>query len=55
MFMRAASYDKLGQAAEALGAYQKFLAVNKDENSDMYFEATSRARALASELKNKKR
>lgn len=55
LFMRAACYDKLGQAAEALDGYQKFLAQNKDENSDMYFEATSRARALAFELKNKKR
>lgn len=55
LFMRAVCYDKLGQAAEALDAYQKFLAQNKDENSDMYFEATARARALAFELKNKKR
>jgi Flp pilus assembly protein TadD len=55
LFMRAACYDKLGQAAEALDAYRKFLAVNKDENSDMYFEATSRSRVLAFELKNKKR
>ena len=55
LFMRAACYDKLGQAAEALDAYQKFLAMNKDENSDMYFEATSRSRVLAFELKNKKR
>jgi superkiller protein 3 len=55
LFMRAACYDKLGQVAEALDAYQKFLSVNKDENSDMYFEATSRSRALAFELKNKKR
>jgi tetratricopeptide (TPR) repeat protein len=54
-FMRAACYDKLGQSAEALDAYQKFLAVNRDENSDMYFEATSRTRALTFELKNKKR
>jgi tetratricopeptide (TPR) repeat protein len=54
LFMRAASYDKLGQAVEALDAYQKFLAVNKDETSDMYFEATSRSRALAIHLKNKR-
>jgi tetratricopeptide (TPR) repeat protein len=54
LFMRAASYDKLGQAAEALDTYQKFLAVNKDETSDMYFEATSRSRALAIALKNKR-
>ncbi|HYL47025.1 MAG TPA: hypothetical protein VEU52_08355, partial [Candidatus Limnocylindrales bacterium] len=54
LFMRAACYDKLGQAAEALDAYQKFLAVNKDETTDMFFEAASRSRALATELKNKR-
>jgi tetratricopeptide (TPR) repeat protein len=54
-FIRATCYDKLGQAAPALDAYQKFLALNKDENSDMYFEATARARTLARELKDKKR
>jgi tetratricopeptide (TPR) repeat protein len=54
LFMRAACYDKLGQAAEALGAYQKFLAVNKDETTDMFFEAASRSRALSTELKNKR-
>jgi Tfp pilus assembly protein PilF len=54
-FIRATCYDKLGQAAPALAAYQKFLQLNKDENSDMYFEAAARSRTLARELQNKKR
>jgi superkiller protein 3 len=54
-FVRATCYDKLGQAAPALDAYQKFLQLNKDETSDMYFEAAARARTLARELKDKKR
>jgi tetratricopeptide (TPR) repeat protein len=54
-FIRATCYDKLGQVAPALAAYQKFLQLNKDENSDMYFEAAARARTLARELKDKKR
>lgn len=53
-FMRAACYDNLGEAADALDAYQKFLQLNKDENSDMYFIATARSRVLARELQNKK-
>jgi tetratricopeptide (TPR) repeat protein len=52
-FMRAACYDNLGEASDALDAYQKFLQLNKDENSDMYFIATARARILARELENK--
>jgi len=55
LFIRATCYDKLGQAAQALEAYQKFLSLNKDESSDMYFEAAARARFLARELKEKKR
>ncbi|MGA9889705.1 MAG: tetratricopeptide repeat protein, partial [Candidatus Acidiferrales bacterium] len=54
-FIRATCYDKLGQPAPALEAYQKFLQLNKDEDSDMYFEATARARTLTRELQNKKR
>ena len=54
-FIRATCYDKLGQAAPALDAYKKFLQLNKDETSDMYFEASARARTLARELKDKKR
>src|SRR5580693_1282076 len=54
-FIRATCYDKLGQSAPALEAYQKFLQLNKDENSDMYFQAAARARTLTRELQNKKR
>jgi Flp pilus assembly protein TadD len=54
-FVRATCYDKLGQAAPALEAYKKFLELNKDENSDMYFEATARVRTLTRELATKKR
>jgi Flp pilus assembly protein TadD len=54
-FIRATCYDKLGQQAPALEAYQKFLQLNKDLNSDMYFEAAARARTLTRELQDKKR
>jgi tetratricopeptide (TPR) repeat protein len=54
-FIRASCYDNLGQAVPALDAYQKFLQLNKDENSDMYFASTERARVLARELKEKKK
>ena len=54
-FIRGACYDKLNQPEHALGAYQHFLQVNTNENSDMYFEATSRVRALAREIKEKRR
>ncbi|HXU19589.1 MAG TPA: tetratricopeptide repeat protein [Verrucomicrobiae bacterium] len=53
-FMRAACYDNLGETVDALNAYQRFLQLNKDENSDMYFIATARSRVLARELQNKK-
>jgi tetratricopeptide (TPR) repeat protein len=54
-FVRGSCYDKLGQKPEALAAYQKFLAMNTDENSDMYFEAAARARTLTREIAEKKR
>jgi protein O-GlcNAc transferase len=54
-FVRATCYDKLGRPAEALEAYKKFLQLNKDENSDMYFEAAARARFLTRELQEKKK
>ena len=54
-YVRASCYDKLGEAAEALDAYQKFLQLNKDQNSDMYFVSTARVRILTRELQNKKR
>jgi tetratricopeptide (TPR) repeat protein len=52
-YLRGSCYDNLGQAAQALGAYQKFLQVNKDENSDMYFAATARVRELSREIKKR--
>ncbi|MGH9744697.1 MAG: tetratricopeptide repeat protein [Candidatus Acidiferrales bacterium] len=55
VFIRATCYDRLGQAAPALDAYQKFLQLNKDENNDMYFSATARVRFLTRELKEKKK
>lgn len=54
-YVRASCLDNLGQAAQALDAYQKFLQLNKDENSDMYFVSTARVRVLTRELQNKKR
>ncbi len=54
-FIRGACYDKLEQPVQALDAYQRFLRLNTNENSDMYFEASSRVRALTRELRNKKR
>jgi superkiller protein 3 len=54
-YVRAVCYDNLGQAPQALDAYQKFLQLNKDENSDMYFVSTARVRVLTRELQNKKK
>jgi tetratricopeptide (TPR) repeat protein len=54
-FVRASCDDKLGQLKEALAAYQMFLQTNPDENSDMYFEATARARALPREIREKRK
>jgi tetratricopeptide (TPR) repeat protein len=54
-YVRAACYDNLGRLDEALDAYRKFLQLNKDENSDMYFVSTARVRVLTRELQNKKR
>lgn len=50
LFIRADCYDKLGKKPEALDGYEKFLAANTDRNSDMYFAAAERARALRREL-----
>ena len=54
-YVRAVCYDNLGQMAQALDAYQKFLQLNRDQNSDMYFVSTARVRVLTRELQNKKR
>lgn len=52
-FVRATCYDHLGKAKEALDAYRKFLAVNADQTSNEYFEATGRARFLERVVKEK--
>jgi tetratricopeptide (TPR) repeat protein len=54
-FIRASCYDKLGQPAQALDAYQRFLQLNTDQNSDMYFASAARARELTRELGDKKK
>ncbi len=54
-FVRATCYDHLGQAKEALDAYQKFLAMNTDQTSNEYFEATGRARFLERLVKGTER
>ncbi len=53
LFIRADCYDKLGKKPEALGAYEQFLSVNTDHNSDMYFAAAERARDLRREIGKK--
>jgi tetratricopeptide (TPR) repeat protein len=54
-YVRAVCYDNLRQLSQALDAYQKFLQLNTDQNSDMYFVSTERVRVLTRELQNKKR
>ena len=54
-YVRAVCYDNLQQTTQALGAYQKFLQLNTDQNSDMYFVSAERVRVLTRELQNKKR
>ena len=52
-FVLGACYDKMGMPADALMAYQMFLQLNKDQNNDMYFEATARVRFLIRELRKR--
>ena len=52
-FVRASCYDHINQPEAALAAYQKFLAMNTDKNSDQYFVAAARARFLEAMLKRK--
>jgi protein O-GlcNAc transferase len=54
-FVRATCYDHLGQLQPALDAYKKFLALNKDQTSNEYFEAAGRIRFLEDALKNKRK
>jgi len=52
-FIRGSSYDHMKQPEAALDAYNKFLAMNTDKNSNEYFEAAARARFLEKMLKQK--
>lgn len=52
-FIRAACFDKMGQKAEALETYEKFLQLNAGEPNDEYFQAAARARTLRRELNGK--
>lgn len=55
LFLRAISYDKLNQCLQAITYYEKFLAVNRDTNTDPYFQATSRLRLLKKVCRQKRR
>ena len=52
-FLRASCYDHMNQPEKALEAYQKFLAMNRDTNSNQYFEAAARVRFLQAAIKRK--
>jgi len=54
-FIRATCYDKLGRKAEAVAAYEKFLALDQGRSEDHGFQARQRIRILARELEQKKR
>jgi tetratricopeptide (TPR) repeat protein len=54
-YVRAVCYDNLGNTPQALDAYKRFLQLNTNQDSDMYFVATERVRVLTREMQNKKR
>ncbi len=54
-FIRATCYDKLGRKAEAVAAYEKFLALDQGHSENQGFQARQRIRILARELEQKKR
>lgn len=45
-FIRALCYDKLNQPKPALAAYQTFLAMTADKNTDQVWQATERSKVL---------
>ncbi len=55
LFLRAVCYDKLAQCRPAMDYYERFLAVNRDTNSDAYFESTGRLRLLKNTCKQRRR
>jgi len=54
-FVRATCYDKLERKAEALAAYEKFLALDQGHNEVHEIQARQRVRLLTRELQQKKR
>jgi tetratricopeptide (TPR) repeat protein len=54
-YIRALCNDKVGRVPDAYAAFEKFLAMNNGAENNEYFVASARARALESELKNKKK
>jgi Flp pilus assembly protein TadD len=53
-FVRAICYDKLNQPKLALEAYQKFLALDQDKNTDQVWQATERSKVLQRMLERKR-
>jgi Flp pilus assembly protein TadD len=54
-YVRGLSNDKMSRVPDAYVAFEKFLELNKGAENDEYFFVSARARALESELKNKKK
>ena len=54
-FVRATCYDKLERKAEAVAAYQKFLALDQGHSENQDFQARQRIRVLTKELQQRKR
>lgn len=52
-FVRGSCYDHMNQPELALDAYQKFLSMNTNQNSNQYFEAAERVRFLQKVIKQK--
>jgi tetratricopeptide (TPR) repeat protein len=53
-FIRALCYDKLNQAQPAFDAYQKYLELAPDKNSDQVWQAQQRSKALRRLLDQKR-
>jgi len=55
LFLRAISYDKLNQCGPAILYYGKFLAGNVDKESNQYFQASGRLRALKRSCRDRRK
>jgi tetratricopeptide (TPR) repeat protein len=51
-FIRALCYDKLNQPKPALAAYQTFLTMTTEKNTDQVWQATERSKVLRRMLEN---